>query len=69
MREDRLRALRAMRFASRFGFTIEPATWAAIVESAPFLKRLLRERLDPESLPRDVRDWLYSVRAAHKKEG
>src|ERR1700694_4296123 len=28
MREDRLRALRAMRFAARFGFKIDPATWA-----------------------------------------
>jgi tRNA nucleotidyltransferase (CCA-adding enzyme) len=48
MREDRLRALRAIRFASRFGFTIEPATWAAIVESAPFLKRLSAERVRQE---------------------
>lgn len=48
MREDRLRALRAMRFASRFGFTIEPATWAAIVDSAPFLKRLSAERVRQE---------------------
>src|SRR6266581_4580262 len=28
MREDRLRALRAIRFATRFGFEIEPKTWA-----------------------------------------
>ncbi|HTG53515.1 MAG TPA: CCA tRNA nucleotidyltransferase, partial [Gemmatimonadaceae bacterium] len=35
MREDRLRALRAIRFAARFGFEIEPATWQAIVASAP----------------------------------
>jgi len=35
MREDRLRALRAIRFASRFGFDIERDTWDAIVESAP----------------------------------
>ena len=31
MREDRLRALRAIRFASRFDFAIDPATWVAIV--------------------------------------
>ena len=48
MREDRLRALRAMRFAARFGFTIEPSTWAAIVESAPLLKRLSAERVRQE---------------------
>ena len=37
MREDRLRALRALRFAGRFGFAIEAETWAAIVASAPYL--------------------------------
>ena len=48
MREDRLRALRAIRFASRFGFRIEPATWDAIVASAPELKRLSAERVRQE---------------------
>lgn len=48
MREDRLRALRAIRFAARFGFHIEPATWAAIRESAPFLDRLSAERVKQE---------------------
>jgi tRNA nucleotidyltransferase (CCA-adding enzyme) len=48
MREDRLRALRALRFAGRFGFTIEPATWAAIRESAPHLGRLSMERVKQE---------------------
>ncbi len=48
MREDRLRALRAIRFAGRFGFDIEPLTWAAIVESAPFLGRLSAERVQQE---------------------
>lgn len=48
MREDRLRALRAIRFAARFGFTIEPATRAAIEASAPFLGRLSRERVKQE---------------------
>ena len=48
MREDRLRALRAMRFAARFGFTIEPATWQAIVSSAPHLGRLSPERVQQE---------------------
>jgi len=48
MTEDRLRALRAVRFAGRFGFRIEPATWAAIVESAPYLPRLSRERVKQE---------------------
>lgn len=48
MREDRLRALRGIRFAARFGFTIEPATWQAIVNSAPYLTRLSRERVKQE---------------------
>ena len=48
MREDRLRALRAIRFAARFGFDIEPATWAAIVASAPHLGRLSPERVRQE---------------------
>lgn len=48
MVEDRLRALRALRFAGRFGFTIEPATWEAIVESAPSLRRLSAERVQQE---------------------
>ena len=48
MVEDRLRALRAFRFAGRFDFTIDPATWTAIVESAPHLPRLSRERVRQE---------------------
>jgi tRNA nucleotidyltransferase (CCA-adding enzyme) len=48
MREDRLRALRAIRFAARFGFRIEAATWDAIVRSAPHLGRLSRERVREE---------------------
>ena len=48
MREDRLRALRALRFAGRFGFAIDPATWDAICESAPHLGRLSMERVKQE---------------------
>ena len=48
MREDRLRALRAMRFAARFGFQIESKTWDAIVESGPHLGRLSAERVKQE---------------------
>ena len=48
MREDRLRALRAIRFAARFGFHIEPETWNAIVASAPHLGRLSPERVKQE---------------------
>jgi tRNA nucleotidyltransferase (CCA-adding enzyme) len=45
MAEDRLRALRAIRFASRFNFTIDSATWRAICDSAPMLTRLSVERV------------------------
>jgi tRNA nucleotidyltransferase (CCA-adding enzyme) len=48
MVEDRLRALRALRFAGRFEFEIDQRTWDAIVESAPFLPRLSRERVRQE---------------------
>jgi len=48
MREDRLRALRAIRFAARFSFEIEPETWRAIVASAPHLTRLSAERVKQE---------------------
>ncbi|MBW7933392.1 MAG: CCA tRNA nucleotidyltransferase [Gemmatimonadaceae bacterium] len=48
MLEDRLRALRALRFASRFDFTIDPATWKAICNSAPHLTRLSAERVKQE---------------------
>jgi tRNA nucleotidyltransferase (CCA-adding enzyme) len=48
MREDRLRALRAIRFASRYEFAIEPATLGAIRSSAPHLTRLSHERVQQE---------------------
>lgn len=48
MREDRLRALRAIRFAARFGFTMDAATWQAILVSAPHLGLLSPERVQQE---------------------
>jgi tRNA nucleotidyltransferase (CCA-adding enzyme) len=48
MREDRLRALRAIRFAARFDFDIHPETWDAIAASAPHLGRLSAERVKQE---------------------
>jgi tRNA nucleotidyltransferase (CCA-adding enzyme) len=48
MREDRLRALRAIRFAARFSFTIDAATQRAIESSARFLDRLSPERVKQE---------------------
>jgi poly(A) polymerase len=46
--EDSLRLLRAVRFAARLGFAIEPATAAAIVAHAPQLKRITPERIAEE---------------------
>ncbi|MEP6764486.1 MAG: CCA tRNA nucleotidyltransferase [Gemmatimonadaceae bacterium] len=46
--EDRLRVLRGIRFAARFGFRIEPLTWNAMVESGPHLGRLSAERVKQE---------------------
>lgn len=47
-REDYLRVLRAFRFAARFGFRIERATWEAIRASAPGLAGLSAERVRDE---------------------
>lgn len=47
-REDRLRILRAVRFAARFGFTIEPATWAAARAQAADTANLSAERVREE---------------------
>ncbi|HLK11611.1 MAG TPA: CCA tRNA nucleotidyltransferase [Candidatus Binatia bacterium] len=46
--EDRLRMLRAVRFAARFGFAIEPATQAAVVAAAPTLVDIAGERIGDE---------------------
>jgi len=68
-REDYLRILRAVRFAARFGFVIEPTTWAAAVEAAPGLAQLSAERVRDEwfkglrtarSVPELVELWIRS---------
>src|SRR2546426_7850181 len=46
--EDALRMLRAVRFATVLGFTIEPRTAQAIRESAPLAKSLSGERVQQE---------------------
>lgn len=71
-REDFLRVLRALRFAARLDFEIDPATWEAALEAAPGLTRLSAERVRDEwergletarSLERFVRLW-HEVGAA-----
>jgi len=46
--EDALRILRAMRFASRFGFIIEDETFAAMERCADELKKISAERIAAE---------------------
>ncbi len=46
--EDHLRALRAVRFAARFDFTLDPATRAAVALHASELRGVSRERLGAE---------------------
>ncbi|MGH9497820.1 MAG: CCA tRNA nucleotidyltransferase [Terriglobales bacterium] len=46
--EDKLRMLRAVRFAARFGFQIELATFAAIQKLAPQIHQVSRERVRDE---------------------
>ena len=59
-REDYLRILRALRFAARFDFQIEPATWEAARAAAPGLSRLSAERVRDE--------WFKGLRTAQSIE-
>ncbi len=47
-REDKLRLLRAVRFASTLGFQIAPPTWAALRELAPSIAAVSAERIRDE---------------------
>jgi tRNA nucleotidyltransferase (CCA-adding enzyme) len=55
-REDYLRILRALRFAARFDFEVEPNTWEAARRAAPGLAQLSAERVRDE--------WFKSLRTA-----
>ncbi len=46
--EDKLRMLRAVRFAARFGYTIELETFRAIQQLAPQINQVSRERVREE---------------------
>ena len=54
--EDYLRILRGLRFAARFGFPIDLATWDAAVAAAPGLAHLSAERVRDE--------WFKGLRTA-----
>ncbi len=47
-REDHLRMMRAIRFAARLGFSIEPGTWSAVCDNAVKLSEISRERIGQE---------------------
>ena len=47
-REDHLRLLRAVRFAARLNFTIDPATFAAMRQLAPSIHTISVERVSAE---------------------
>ncbi|MGH7752310.1 MAG: CCA tRNA nucleotidyltransferase, partial [Gemmatimonadales bacterium] len=57
-REDYLRILRALRFAARFGFQIERATWDAAVANVAGLAHLSAERVRDE--------WFKGIETAQK---
>ncbi len=46
--EDKLRMLRAVRFAARFGYRIDPDTFRAVGELAPQIRQVSRERMRDE---------------------
>ncbi len=46
--EDALRLMRAIRFATTLGFTIEPSTWTAICQHADLLGQISAERIRDE---------------------
>jgi len=60
--EDRLRILRAIRFAAVLRFEIEPATWNAVVASASSINEISAERIREELVriflsPNRARGW------------
>jgi poly(A) polymerase len=60
--EDRLRVLRAVRFATVLNFEIDPATWDAVRASAASIKEISAERIREELVkiflsPNRVRGW------------
>lgn len=48
IREDKLRVLRAVRMAARFGFAIEEATWKGVVDNASAIHQVSPERIAEE---------------------
>jgi poly(A) polymerase len=57
--EDQLRLLRAVRFAARLNFKIEPRTWEAMCALAPYIQTVSAER---------IRDEINKIFTARKPE-
>lgn len=60
--EDRLRMLRAVRFATVLGFEIDPATWEAVIASSASITQISAERIRDELVktflsPNRARGW------------
>jgi poly(A) polymerase len=60
--EDRLRMLRAIRFATTLGFEIEQKTWDAVIAAAPAITEISAERIREELVriflsPQRARGW------------
>src|SRR5438552_2186454 len=60
--EDRLRMLRAIRFAAVLDYNIDTATWDALVANAPSINQISAERIREELVriflsPNRVRGW------------
>ncbi|HEY4258382.1 MAG TPA: CCA tRNA nucleotidyltransferase [Candidatus Udaeobacter sp.] len=60
--EDRLRMLRAVRFATALDYEIDKQTWEALVANAPSINQISAERIRDESVriflsPNRVRGW------------
>ena len=63
IREDKLRMLRAIRFASRYGFHLDPATQSAIADSSAGLAVVSGERIGVELtkiLEHPNRTWAWN---------
>lgn len=58
-KEDALRLMRAIRFATQLSFTIEEATWQAILEDAQLLPLISTERIRDELLKILATDFPY----------
>lgn len=66
LKEDHLRILRAVRFASRFGLTIEPVSMSALKALAPLTTKISPDRIREEITRAFTRgDRVYALEILH----